>query len=113
MMKPARSASPSRRPRASFQEIDGLYQKILRTKDMDDAPCVVVANKCDLESERQVTTEEGRQLADSVCNSPFFEASAKEKINNEQCFFSIVEEIRKRSASTPDKKKKKFKCTIL
>lgn len=40
--------------RASFEEINQFHQQILRVKDTESIPTVVVANKCDLEYERQV-----------------------------------------------------------
>lgn len=40
--------------RNSFEEISTFHQQILRVKDQDTFPVVVVANKCDLEYERQV-----------------------------------------------------------
>ena len=40
--------------RNSFEEITTFHQQILRVKDKDSFPVVVVANKCDLEYERQV-----------------------------------------------------------
>lgn len=40
--------------RNSFDEILTFQQQILRVKDKDYFPVVVVANKCDLEYERQV-----------------------------------------------------------
>jgi hypothetical protein len=44
---------------------------------------------------------------------PFYEASAKERINNEACFFDVVREIRKQD-NKPAKKAEKDKfCTLL
>ena len=40
--------------RNSFEEISTFHQQILRVKDKDSFPVIVVANKCDLEYERQV-----------------------------------------------------------
>lgn len=40
--------------RSSFEEISTFHQQILRVKDKDSFPVIVVANKCDLEYERQV-----------------------------------------------------------
>ena len=40
--------------RNSFEEISPLHQQILRVKDQDSWPMVIVGNKCDLEYERQV-----------------------------------------------------------
>lgn len=45
--------------RNSFEEISTFYQQVLRVKDKDYFPVVMVANKCDLEGERQVSTAGG------------------------------------------------------
>jgi GTPase KRas protein len=41
--------------RQSFEEITTFQQQILRVKDKDYFPMVVVGNKCDLEGERDVS----------------------------------------------------------
>lgn len=38
----------------SFKEINSFHQQILRVKDRDSFPGILVANKCDLGYERQV-----------------------------------------------------------
>lgn len=43
--------------RQSFEEIMTFQQQILRVKDKDYFPIIVVGNKCDLESERVVLKE--------------------------------------------------------
>lgn len=43
--------------RQSFEEIMTFQQQILRVKDKDYFPIIVVGNKCDLEAERQVSTQ--------------------------------------------------------
>lgn len=43
--------------RQSFEEIMTFQQQILRVKDKDYFPIIVVGNKCDLESERQVAKQ--------------------------------------------------------
>jgi len=43
--------------RQSFEEIMTFQQQILRVKDKDYFPMIVVGNKCDLDSERQVSTQ--------------------------------------------------------
>lgn len=45
--------------RQSFEEIMTFQQQILRVKDKDYFPIIVVGNKCDLEKERAVTVEGG------------------------------------------------------
>jgi len=99
--------------RPTFDEVSILYDKILRTKDTEKVPIVLVGNKCDLKDERQVDYNEGAELA-KKWGSPFFETSAKIKLNNEACFFELVREIRKMEKQQPKKKdKKKTVCIIL
>ncbi|OAA32398.1 Ras-like protein [Moelleriella libera RCEF 2490] len=80
--------------RQSFEEITTFQQQILRVKDRDYFPMVVVGNKCDLEGEREVTRQEGETLARSF-NCTFIETSAKSRINVDRAFYDIVREIRR------------------
>ena len=73
---------------------------------------ILAGNKIDLEDEREVTYEEGNERA-LAFGCPFFETSAKTRINADQIFFELVREIKKDDAryyntpSAPKKKKKK------
>ncbi|KAK6495454.1 Ras GTPase [Arthrobotrys musiformis] len=89
--------------RTSFEEIIQFQQQILRVKDKDYFPLVVVGNKCDLETERQVSTQEGRSLADSF-GCPFKETSAKARINVDESFYELVREIRRYNKNPDDHK---------
>lgn len=102
--------------RNSFEEISTFHQQILRVKDKDSFPVIVVANKCDLEFERQVgmngtsifishkcgntplisrlDNAEGRDLAKHF-GCRFIETSAKQRINVDEAFSNLVREIRK------------------
>lgn len=80
--------------RNSFEEISIFHQQILRVKDKDSFPVIVVANKCDLEYERQVGMNEGRDLAKHF-GCKFIETSAKQRINVDEAFSNLVREIRK------------------
>ena len=81
---------------------------------------MLVGNKCDLEDQRQVQQTEGAELAKEWGeNSNFFETSAKEKINHEECFYAAVRlvrsQIKKNQADTGGSKSSggmKF-CEIL
>merc|ERR1712072_1093341 len=95
--------------RSSFDEITSFREQILRVKDEDKVPMVLAGNKCDLEDERQVTTAEGQDLAKGF-GCPFFETSAKSRINVEEAFYQLVREIRAdmggKDENTTKKKKK-------
>jgi len=96
--------------RSSFDEINAFREQILRVKDKDSVPLVLAGNKCDLASERQVTTNEGQELAKSF-GCPFVETSAKARLNVEECFYGLVREIRKEMVGdkkSATKKKKGF-----
>ena len=58
--------------RQSFEEIQTFEQQILRVKDKDYFPIIVVGNKCDLEGERQVSTQGALQ---QLPNSPSLQFS--------------------------------------
>ena len=103
--------------RGSYEEISSFREQILRVKDADKVPMVVIGNKSDLEAERQVSPEEGRELAASF-GCPHMETSAKARIRCEDAFYELVREIRKDSAprsAGPKAAKKKggTKCAIL
>lgn len=51
--------------RQSFEEIATFQQQILRVKDKDYFPVIVVGNKCDLDNERAVS-KEGRKIRDII-----------------------------------------------
>lgn len=80
--------------RESFEEIRTFQQQILRVKDKDIFPMVVVGNKVDLASERKVPQEEGEALAREF-RCKFLETSAKTNTNVEQAFYEVVRAIRR------------------
>lgn len=104
--------------RHSFDEIGTFHQQILRVKDKDYFPIIIVANKCDLENDRTVSTQEGKELA-KARGCKFIETSAKQKINVDEAFYELVREIRRYNKESlpkgPEKRKgmKKPKCTLL
>ncbi|KAH0820571.1 hypothetical protein GEV33_002220 [Tenebrio molitor] len=65
---------------STFNDLQDLREQILRVKDTDDVPMVLVGNKCDLEEERVVGKEQGINLSRQF-NCAFMETSAKAKIN--------------------------------
>jgi GTPase SAR1 family protein len=75
-------------------------------------PLVLVGNKCDLEDERMVSREQGMMLSQQWGGKPFYETSARQKINVDEVFYDLVRQIN-RQMPAKDKTKKKFKCLVL
>ena len=69
--------------RPSFEQISVFKDQVLRVKDKDRIPMMLVANKCDLEDKREVSTQEGNDLARAF-GASFKEASAKTRVNVEE-----------------------------
>ena len=61
---------------------------------------LLVGNKSDLTTKRQVDTDAAKEFASQV-NIPFLETSAKNATNVEDAFMTMAGEIKKRMAATP------------
>ena len=53
---------------------------------------VLVGNKCDCEAKREVTYEQGQELAEEL-GCPFFEASVKDSVNVNRIFEKLTDVI--------------------
>ncbi|XP_055342758.1 ras-like protein 2 [Paramacrobiotus metropolitanus] len=104
--------------RTSFDEIYRFHKQILRAKDRDEFPMLLVGNKADLEHQRVVSSEEAADVARQL-RVPYVECSAKLKINVDKAFHDLVRLIRKfqlaeRPALQSEKPHKKKKgCCVL
>ncbi|XP_014681657.1 PREDICTED: ras-related protein R-Ras2-like [Priapulus caudatus] len=101
--------------RNSFDEIYKFHKQILRVKDRDEFPMLLVGNKADLDHHRQVSSEEAQHLAQQL-KLPFMECSAKVRMNVDQAFHDLVRIVRRfQAAERPPVKPKpqKRRCTIL
>jgi Ras-related protein Rap-1A len=97
---------------STFNDLQDLREQILRVKDMDEVPMILVGNKCDLEDERVVGKDQGQGLA-RQWNCTFLETSAKSKINVNEIFHDLVRQINKKNPDVKSKPKKKGGCSIL
>ena len=57
---------------------------------------ILVGNKCDMENERKVTTEQGKEFADQY-GMKFIETSAKNSTNVNEAFIAMTKEVMKSS----------------
>jgi Ras-related protein Rab-1A len=67
----------------------------------DNVKILLVGNKCDLQNHRQVSIQEGKELANRL-NIPFIEASAKDSTNVQQLFINLAKTLKE------DKLKKEY-----
>ncbi|KIW38751.1 uncharacterized protein PV06_09696 [Exophiala oligosperma] len=77
----------------SFYELAELREQIIRIKDDEDVPLVVVGNKSDMEDERVVPRARAFQLAQSWGQKPYYETSARRKTNVEAVFHNLCSQI--------------------
>ncbi|KAF4548985.1 Ras-like protein 4 [Elsinoe fawcettii] len=97
--------------RASFQQLKSFYNQIRRVKEasgsptfagspgLGPAPIMLVGNKCDRVTEREVSTQEGSSLAREL-GCDFVEASAKNCVNVEKAFYDVVRQLRRQRQSS-------------
>lgn len=86
----------------TFIDVQDLHAQVMDVRGDYKPSIVLVANKSDLETRRQIPEAKGKELAE-VWGSPFYEASAKNRINHEQCFLNLVKDIEARGRMKADK----------
>jgi GTPase KRas protein len=88
--------------RSSFERIKDFHEQILRVKDVTEGnvPMILVGNKSDLESKREVTTDEAVQYSKQI-NIQCMESSAKARINVDEAFLILVKQIKKNRTLAP------------
>ncbi|ELP91941.1 hypothetical protein EIN_400010 [Entamoeba invadens IP1] len=87
---------------STYNDLEPIHEQIVRVRDSDDVPIIVVGNKCDLESQRIVSKEDGQALADKY-KADFLEVSAKAEIKILDIFTTLINKIN--SHAKPEKKK--------
>ncbi|CAO1378691.1 unnamed protein product [Diamesa hyperborea] len=103
---------------ASFDEMFKFHRQILRVKDRDEFPMLMVGNKSDLEAQRVVSLQKAQELSRQL-KIPYIECSAKVRINVDQAFHELVRVVRKFQLSERPlikedyKRKNKKKCCVL
>lgn len=107
----------------TLNELTDLRDQILRIKETDHVPIVIVGNKSDLEEDRAVSRNRAIHLSQSWGRVPFYETSARKRQNVDEVFMDLCRQIMRneavqdetrseRSEKKPPGKKKGF-CLIL
>eukprot|EP01084_Bolivina_argentea_P221734 375499_1 len=87
--------------RSTFDEAVIMREKILRCKEEEEPPIVLVGNKCHLEDQRQISKSEGEQLVSEWSGySSFLEISTAERINCKECIYEGIRLARQQKQDT-------------
>ena len=79
--------------RQSLNELMALREQVLRIKDTDRVPMVLVGNKADLTEERVISVEDGIAVSSKWGKVPFYETSALLRSNVDEVFIDVVRQI--------------------
>ncbi|KAL7712509.1 small monomeric GTPase [Entamoeba marina] len=104
--------------RESFENVPKYYDKILQTKNVNDninIPITIAGHKVDIENQREIPTDEGKQFANGL-GVNFIECSAKEDIKIKELFetiaFYVLESEQYTNRINCEKKQKVHKCVL-
>ncbi|XP_068612636.1 ras-related protein ralB-B-like [Brachionichthys hirsutus] len=103
----------------SFTATSEFRDQILRVKEEDAVPLLLVGNKSDLEERRQVSADDAAAKASEWGGVPYVETSAKTRANVDKVFFDLMRDVRKKKMvegkdrNGPSGKKNKKRCCVL
>ncbi len=100
--------------------LNEFREQILRVKNTEDIPIILIGNKSDLAANRTVKQDEASGKA-TKWGKPYIETSAKTRENVDKAFFDLMREIKTRKMAEVNKQQtgkkpssgKKKKCIIL
>lgn len=78
---------------SSLNELAELREQIVRIKDDENVPIVIVGNKSDLEEDRAVSRSRAFALSQQWGNAPYYETSARRRANVNEVFIDLCRQI--------------------
>ncbi|OQE40334.1 hypothetical protein PENCOP_c006G01144 [Penicillium coprophilum] len=78
---------------SSLNELSELREQIIRIKDDENIPIVIVGNKSDLEEDRAVPRARAFALSQKWGNAPYYETSARRRANVNEVFVDLCRQI--------------------
>uniref|UniRef100_A0A6B2LLV0 Uncharacterized protein n=1 Tax=Arcella intermedia TaxID=1963864 RepID=A0A6B2LLV0_9EUKA len=96
----------------SLDAMQRYREGIVRAKETEIFPVVLVGNKCDMEAERVVSKEQGEMLAQQF-NALFVECSAKTGVNVTQSVKSLLKLIEHDNPNNSKAKQFRGGCHLL
>ena len=115
---------------SSLNELYELREQIIRIKDDEKVPLVIVGNKSDLEDGRAVSRARAFAVSESWGHAPYYETSARRRANVDEVFVDLCRQIirkdttsykrdaetgqkRERPRNTPGGRGRHHRCTLL
>ncbi|KAL2849214.1 ras family-domain-containing protein [Aspergillus pseudoustus] len=83
---------------SSLNELSELREQIIRIKDDENVPIVIVGNKSDLEEDRAVPRARAFALSQSWGSAPYYETSARRRANVNEVFVDLCRQIIRKDA---------------
>ena len=81
---------------SSLQELSELREQIVHVKNDPTVPIVLVGNKSDLEDDRRVSRSRAYAVSQAWGNVPYYETSARRKVNVTEVFVDVCRQIIRR-----------------
>lgn len=78
---------------SSLRELTELREQLVRIKDDERVPLVLVGNKADLEEHRAVSRSKAYAVSQSWGNKPYYETSARRRTNVDEVFIDLCRQI--------------------
>lgn len=93
----------------SFEVCRSIHVKLIDLLGANSVPIILVGNKSDLQSDRRVSHEQGKKLAEEM-KAVFLETSAKENQNVEEIFRKVIAQMESQDGIGGDDAKK---CIVM
>jgi Ras-related protein Rap-1B len=85
---------------SSLNELAELREQIIRIKDDENVPLVIVGNKSDLEEDRAVSRARAFQVSQHWGSAPYYETSARRRANVDEAFADLCRQIIRKDIQT-------------
>ncbi|MCJ1441877.1 MAG: Ras- protein rsr1 [Stictis urceolatum] len=78
---------------SSLNELYELREQIIRIKDDENVPLVIVGNKSDLDEDRAVSRARAFAVSEGWGHAPYYETSARRRANVDEAFVDLCRQI--------------------
>lgn len=85
---------------SSLTELHELRDQIVRIKDDERVPLVMVGNKSDLDEDRAVSRSRAFAVSQGWGNVPYYETSARRRKNVDEAFVDLCRQIIRKEQAT-------------